>query len=120
MKGQFFVVATVIIIITLMSLVRYFYSFSDINLSKIKELSELEYIPYIKQTINDTVFSFNGDCDKLREDLNYTKNFLEGEMIKRGMLLNINYVFNCPPTPTTFTFTIKTSEIYTETTFTTP
>ena len=115
--------ATVIMILTLMALIRYFYDFSDINLPKIKEMSELNYIPFIKETLNDTVFSFNGNCNKLQDDLTYTKDFLENKMIGRGINLSINYVFNCPPTtvnPIYFVFTIKTIDTYTETLFSSP
>jgi hypothetical protein len=117
MKGQFFVMATVIMIFTLMALIRYFYDFSDINLPKLKEISELNYIPYIKESLNSTVASYTGDCDKLQDDLNATKIFLEDEMIKRGINLTINYTVYCPPI--NFNFTIKTSNLYTETVFTT-
>jgi hypothetical protein len=115
MKGQFFIVATVIMVITLMALVRYFYGFSGINLQGIKEKSELNYIPFIKDSMNEVINSFNGDCDKLRTDLEYTKNFLESSMIKRGMSLDIIYVFNCPPPDISFVFQIKSSSILIET-----
>ena len=69
--------ATVIMILTLMALIRYFYDFSDINLPSVNQISELNYIPFIKEALNDTVVSFNDDCDKLQEDLSFTKDFLE-------------------------------------------
>lgn len=119
MKGQFFVMATVIMILTLMALIRYFYDFSDINIPRLKEMSELNYIPFIKETLIDTVNSFNGDCNKLQDDLTNTKDFLEKKMIGRGMNLNITYQFSCPP-PINFNFTIRTTNLYTETAFTTP
>jgi hypothetical protein len=118
MKGQFFVMATVIMILTLMALIRYFYDFSEIDLPQIKEISELNYIPFIKETLDDTVASFNNDCNKLQDDLTYTKDFLENKMIERGMNLSINYQFNCPPPNILFNFTIRTSNLYTETLFT--
>jgi hypothetical protein len=117
MKGQFFVMATVIMIFTLMALIRYFYDFSDINLPKLKEISELNYIPYIKDSLNSTVNSHTGDCDKLQDDLNFTKIFLESEMIKRGINLTVNYTGYC--LPINFNFTIRTSNLYTETVFST-
>jgi hypothetical protein len=115
MKGQFFIVATVIMVITLMALVRYFYGFSGINLQGIKEKSELNYIPFINDSLNEVLDSFNGDCDKLRTDLEYTKKFLENSMIKRGMNLDIEYSFSCPPPTASFDFMIKSSDIYIET-----
>jgi hypothetical protein len=116
MKGQFFVMSTVIMILTLMALIRYFYDFSDIDLPRLKEMSELNYIPFIKEILDDTVASFNGDCDKLQGDLTFTKNFLENRMIGRGINLSITYNGYCPPID--FNFTIRTSNLYTETFFT--
>jgi len=108
--------ATVIMILTLMALIRYFYDFSDINLPRLKEISELNYIPFIKETLNDTVNSFNGDCDKLQDDLTFTKDFLENKMIGRGIRLNITYNGYCPPID--FSFTLSTTDMHTETNFT--
>ena len=115
MKGQFFIVATVIMIITLMSLVRYFYSFSGIDLPSIRELSEVEYAPYIKDNFDYVINSFNGDCNKLRADLDYTRKFLESSMIKRGMNLSISYIFDCPPPDIMFDFRIMSSDVLIET-----
>ena len=120
MKGQFFVVATVIMIIALMSLVRYFYSFSDIGLSKIKEINELEYIPFIKDSLSGTLSTFNGDCSKLRTDLNNTKILMENEMIRRGIYLNVSYQLNCPPATASFNVTMRTANLHTETLFNYP
>jgi hypothetical protein len=116
MKGQFFVMSTVIMILTLMALIRYFYDFSDIDLPRLKEISELNYIPFIKETLDDTVDSFNGDCSKLQDDLTFTKEFLENRMIGRGINLSITHSGYCPPID--FSFTIRTSNLYTETFFT--
>ena len=113
-------VATVIMVITLMSVVRYFYSFSDINMPEVKEKSELNYIPFIKDSLSGIIDSYNGDCNKLQTDLNTTKNFLKRSMIERGIVLDIIYNLNCPPPSASFNFTIRTSEFYTETLFTYP
>lgn len=112
--------ATVIMILTLMALIRYFYDFSDINLPRLKEVSELNYIPFVKETLIDTINSYNGNCNKLQDDLTFTKDFLESRMIGRGMNLNIDYQLFCiPPNPpdADFNFTITTSNLYTETVF---
>ncbi|MBN2203057.1 MAG: hypothetical protein JW700_02645 [Candidatus Aenigmarchaeota archaeon] len=115
MKGQFFMVATVIMIITLMALVRYFYSFSDINLTQIKEISELEYVPYIRQSLDDVIASNSGDCNKLQVDFDQTVVFLENKMIERGMVLDIDYTVNCPSAPlVTYSFEIQSPDILIE------
>ncbi|MFH0928982.1 MAG: hypothetical protein V1818_01345 [Candidatus Aenigmatarchaeota archaeon] len=112
MKGQFFMVATVIMIITLMSLVRYFYSFSDINLTQLKEMSELEYVPFVKQSLDDVIASYSGDCAKLQTDFDETVVFLENRMIERGIVLDIEYSVSCPSV--SFAFNITTSETFIE------
>jgi hypothetical protein len=113
--------ATVIMILTLMALIRYFYDFSDINLPQVSQISELNYISFIKETLNDTVISGNETCGKLQDDLDATKDFLEEKMIGRGINLNITYqILSCPPSNVLFNFTIRSSNLYTETLFASP
>lgn len=120
MKGQFFIMATVIMIYTLMTLIQYVYDFSSINLVQVKNMPELEYIQYVKDALNQTALASNTsmDCVKVDSDLNSTENFLKSEMIARGMNLTVYHILmGCPSllsnayfnftikTPTTFTFT---------------
>jgi len=119
MKGQFFVMATVIMIYTLMAMIQYIYDFSDINLVQIKTVTELDYIQYIKDSLNNTVMSSflpNKDYEKVESDINSTIIFLKNKMIERGISLAVRYNFitDCYPNlNVSFIFSIKTSNLYT-------
>jgi len=121
MKGQFFVMATVIMIYTLMTLVQYIYDFSDINLIQIKKVSEFYYIQYIKDALNKTVVSSNTsqDCGKLGSDINATESLLKSAMISRGVNLTIAHNIICP-SYVDFNFSLATPELYTFTSFRSP
>jgi hypothetical protein len=125
MKGQFFVMATVIMIYTLMTLVQYIYDFSDINLIQLKKVSEFYYIQYIKDALNKTVVSSNSsqDCSKLENDINATESSLKNAMISRGVNLTINHqITTCSQTQlrVDFNFSLTTPELYTFTSFSSP
>lgn len=124
MKGQFFVMATVIMIYTLMTLIQYVYDFSDINLVQLKKLSEVYYIENIKDALNKTAISssISIDCNKLDIDLDCTENSLKKELISRGINLTINHdIKSCPPSLNVyFNFSLRTSELYTFTEFKSP
>lgn len=122
MKGQFFVMATVIMIYTLMAMIQYVYDFSNINLIQIKTLVETDYIQNIKDVLNKTVVSSGSDCNKLDVDLNSVGSFLKTEMINRGVNLTIMYkIKSCPaPLNVYFNFSLKTPELYTFTEFNSP
>ena len=123
MKAQFFIIATVIMIYTLMTLIQYIYDFSDINLIQLKKMNEIYYIQYIKDSLNKTVVSSysSQDCNKLGIDINTVENSLKNLMIIRGVKLTINHVITCPsPFNVYFNFILKTPELYTRTEFNSP
>lgn len=120
MKGQFFVISTVIMIYALMTMIQYVYDFSDINLVQLKKMTELGSIQYIKDVLDQTTLSSNSslDCNKVDIDLKSTEDFLEREMMSRGISLTISHtILNCPPDiKVNFDFSIKSSNIYIEAT----
>jgi len=125
MKAQFFVISTVIMIYTLMNLVQYIYDFSDINLVQLKKMSEIYYIPYIKDALNKTVISSNTsqDCNKVDLDLNSTESSLKNVMISRGINLTTSHNINCPSSRLSyvdFSFSLITQDLYTLTQFRSP
>jgi len=123
MKGQFFVMATVIMIYTLMTMIQYVYDFSGVNLVQLKKMAELYYIQYIKDALNKTVVSSSTslDCNKLEIDVNATEITLKNALISRGINLIINHKINCPSSPLAyFNFSLRTPELYTFTEFNTP
>ncbi|MEM5872574.1 MAG: hypothetical protein QXD55_01805 [Candidatus Aenigmatarchaeota archaeon] len=120
MKGQFFVIATVIMIYTLMAIIQYIYDFSDINLVQLKKVPEFYYIQYIKDSLNKTVTSSitSLDCEKLETDIVATENFLKDELISRGINLTIAHENSC--SYVYFNFSLRTPELYTFTEFKSP
>jgi len=121
MKGQFFVMATVIMIYTFMSLIQCIYDFSDVNLLQLKRLSEIYYIQYIKDSLNKTVISssLSQDCNKVEIDVNSTEKLLRDSMIARGINLTISHNVVCP-SYVNFNFSLRTPELSTFTEFRSP
>jgi hypothetical protein len=125
MKGQFFMVATVIMIYTLMTMIQYIYDFSDINLIRLDKMVELDYIKYVKDVLSTTTISSNASmsCARVDLDLNYTENLLRSEMISRGISLSIAHQMNCPSgnlNYVSFNFNLSTPELFTNTQFRSP
>jgi len=94
--------------------------FGNINLTGVGEMGKLKQIDNIKQVLNRTVYSsyVNGDYNKLVIDLDSTANLLEKEFKKKGITLNIEYVYIAPNI--TFTFNITTEELFSSTKFGVP
>jgi hypothetical protein len=121
MKGQFFIMTTVIMIYTLMALIQYLYDFSDIDLVQLKKGTEFYSIQDIKDVLNSTVASSRFDCGKAESDVNSTEQFLKRQMIYQGINLTIMHsVVSCSPVRFYFNFSLRTPELYTFTEFTSP
>lgn len=92
------------------------YGFNDIRITKAEEIGELNYIPYIKDSLIKTAtvsyYSSKGDCNKVKADINSTEKFLEEEMIKNGIKLTTFYTTSCPSPQIYFNFTLKSQEFY--------
>lgn len=123
MKGQFFIISSVIIVFTIVSLISLANDFGIINLTKVGEMGKLKHIDNIKKVLNKTVYASyaNYDCTKLRTDLDSTRDLLEREFRNKGINLEIDYrVLQCvSPNPPNiwFNFTITTEEMYSLTEF---
>ncbi|MBU3957942.1 MAG: hypothetical protein KKB25_02620, partial [Nanoarchaeota archaeon] len=72
-KGQFFIISAVIISSLLLIISHYFSGFSTISLTENSEMSELEYISMIKESLNDTAAL--SKCDTLDEEISSSENF---------------------------------------------
>jgi hypothetical protein len=116
MRGQFFIIASIIMIYTIVLSLQSFYSFNDIRITKTEEIVELNYIPYIKDSLIKTAtvsyYSSKGDCDKVKSDINSTEKFLEEEMIKNGIKLTTFYTTDCPSPRIYFNFTLRSQDFY--------
>lgn len=121
MKGQFFIIASVIIVLSLTGLITYVYDFGSIDMIEVGEMGSFEYIGYIRESLNKTVYSSysTNDCNRIRADLNYTIDFLKKELSKKGITLIADYDMNvvCPPIDIDFNYSLKTPKSYTVTEF---
>ena len=89
MKGQFFIIATVIIVASLITITAYFYDYSKIDLTDVSDLQELEYIQDIKDVLNQTAeISYSrSNCNSFIQDMNDAEDFLENMLIEKGIVL---------------------------------
>src|SRR4030067_2051225 len=97
MKGQFFIISSVIMIYVIVLSFQYLTSFSDIRVSQIEEQQELSYIQKIKddilQTYNISNSTNNGNLNMVSKDVRFTKNFLNQELLKRGIDFDSKFIF---------------------------
>lgn len=93
MKGQFFIIATIVIISSLSLVVRYLYDFNKVSLTKVEEAYELNYIQQINESLQKTIDSSvsTEGCDRLEADLNYTEKFLKNQLFKKLIILLLAY-----------------------------
>lgn len=120
MKGQFFIIATVVIISSLSLIIRYLYDFNKINLTKLDEMYELNYIQYVKESYKETidVVLSNDGCDRLEIELNYTTKFLKDNLNKKGIImLTEGPIIETGCSSVKLNFSFVSSEFYTHTTF---
>lgn len=116
MKGQFFIISTVIIVAALIVLVQYLYDYRKVDLTTLEESQELNYIQQVKDNLKSTID--NSDCTRLEQDLTDTEKFLENQMIKQGITLKITHtIVNCH---SSFEFNISSSGFFSNTKFTYP
>ena len=120
MKGQFFIISSVIMVYIIILTFQYLSSFNDVSASRGSQTQSLLYISYVKNALNQTVYSslLSGDCSRLDADLNYTKNFLRNELMERGLNLTVFYIVDCGTQNARFNFTIKDDSISSFTNFT--
>lgn len=98
-------------------LVQYLFDFGKVDLTKLEERRELDYIQSIKDSFIETIT--NSPCDKLEEDLKYTASFIKLQMIKKGIVFDSTHqIISCPQT--SINFTTKTSKSLTQTDFVYP
>ena len=97
MKAQFFIISSVVMIYIIILTFQYLTGFNDIRLTKVEEQRELSYIQKIKdnfiQTFNTSNYSNNGDLNIVIKDINFTKNFLKQDLIKKGISFDSKLLF---------------------------
>ena len=117
MKGQFFIIAGIIMISAIVLLIQYLFDFGKTDLTILEERRELEYIQAIKDSLSKTVQ--NSACSVLEQELRYTESFIKSQMIKKGIVFESTHqITSCPAT--NFIFTLRTSNSLTQTEFAYP
>lgn len=117
MKGQFFIISTVIIVAAVILLTQYLFDYRKVDLTSLEETKELNYIQSIKDSLKSTVD--NSDCTRLDSNLIETEKFMKNQLIQEGITLNIAHtVLSCPRT--SFEFNISSSGFFSNTKFTYP
>ncbi len=97
-------------------LVQYLFDFSKIDLTKLEERRELDYIQPIKDTLIQT--AKESDCSVWEQELTYTESFVKSQMIKKGIVFDSSHrITDCT---VYFNFTLKTTNSLTKTEFTYP
>lgn len=114
MKGQFFIISTVIIIAALIIITQYFYDYSKTDLTEISDLQELYYIQDVKDSLTRTVELT--DCAYMDSELEYTEDFLKDKLLERGIILTITHDSTVCPT-IDFDFTVESAGYRSETSF---
>lgn len=116
MKGQFFIIASVIMVSATMLLVQYLFDFAKTDLTKLEERRELDYIQPIKDVLIQT--AKESDCSVWEKELAYTESFVKSQMIKKGIVFDSSHrITDCT---VYFDFTLKTTNSLTKTEFTYP
>ena len=117
MKGQFFIIASIIMISAIILLVQYLFDFGKVDLSQLEERGSLDYIQSIKDSLIKTIQ--NSPCSLLEQELRESEAFIKSQMIKKGIVFEISHqIASCPTTH--FNFTLRTSNSLTQTDFTYP
>ncbi len=93
-KGQFFIISAVIIASLLLMVSSNFSDFSNIKLAGNAEISELEYINLIKETLNSTAAA--SECDAIDESLSGAEGFIAAKLAKQGIEMSAAHkAFSC-------------------------
>lgn len=95
MKGQFFIIATVIIISALIMMIQYFYDYGRSDLTIVQEMKETDYIAMVRDSLLTTakasLLGSNCNIERLDADMEDAKNYLKDKLIEKGILLDIEY-----------------------------
>ena len=99
MKGQFFIIATVVIIAAMIMLMQYLFDFGKTDLTLLEELNEPDYIAMVKSGfitgINASLTT--GGCGRLDADLADMKDYYKTSLLAKGISFNALFdTTDCP------------------------
>lgn len=123
MKGQFFIIATVIIVASLVAITQYFYDYSKTDLTDIYNVRELQYVQDVKYNLLETArISAMHGCESFSSDMTDAENVLKNKLLEKGieLIFTVNSKA-CPgstgPYNLNYNFKIKSSDFESTTRF---
>ena len=119
MKGQFFIISTVIIIAALALITQYFYDYGKVDLTQVEQMLEGDYVYMIKNTLKKVAqISYDQEsCVRIDADLNETEKFFEEQFIKKGIVFEGTHDSSACPT-IDFQFNLTSNQFNAEVSFT--
>lgn len=118
MRGQFFIISSVIIVSALVLITQYLYDFGKMDLSRLAELREPDYIRYVQTALNN---SANTPCDMAGAELNASESLLKTSLAERGIQLTTSHSvgFGGNPSGVRIAFNLTSASFSSQTAFTT-
>lgn len=100
MKGQFFVISAIIIISAITLITQYFYDFGKIDLTRLQQQKELEYIQMAKESLalSSNISHSLSKCERLDADLNDVEDELKRQLLKKGINFESVHEIDCNST----------------------
>ncbi len=113
-RGQFFIISAVIMVSILVSISQYIFGYTAVDLTRVQETQELNYISAIKDSLYSTAkISF---CERLDADLRETEFFLTNNLAQQGINLKIRHnIISC--SQVAFQFNITSPNFFSKTEF---
>lgn len=121
MKGQFFIISTVIMISALILITNYLYDYGATDLTSIEQMQELNYISDIQNNIRSTaeISCYAGSDELLVKNLDLISENLKKSLLEKGIQFSM-ITLPISPSCTSETyakFIIKSSEFEIESNF---
>ncbi len=108
MKGQFFIISTVIMISAMILITLYLYDYGKVDLTSVEQMQELNYIDDIQSSLRSAVEISCDGPDTLQANLDLAKENLKNSFLEKGIELDIISTGSCAGMQ--FTVNMKSSE----------
>ena len=118
MKGQFFIISTVIMISALILITNYLYDYGITDLTNVEQMQELNYIGDIQNSLRSTVeiSCDEGTSEILESNLILAESNLHKQLLEKG--IEFDMTTSTPScSGTDITFTLSSAEFEIENTF---
>ncbi len=99
---------------------QYVFDYKRVNLTKVEEFTEINYVSSVKSALAGVVDA-NNDCSKLDPDIINAETFLKNQLLIKGITLNISHtIISCPSPRVSFNMNITTSIFFSHSEFIIP